>query len=298
MTGPPDRLDRARARLDPARRRTILRLAPRARGPAGAPGGMDLVASARGGLEFVGHRPWREGDDPRLLDAAASARSGRPIARELRTEAAQQCAVVLDTGAALSVGNPSKWQRACELALWFAAAALRARGRCALIAPGAPDARALPTVASWTGWHALADALCELQPHGAAAFPSAALARACGPARRVVLISDFLRVPPRAWRAFVRPGRELIAVCVRAPEELLCADFEPARLIGKALCWREPGGTGVRTTHPEASDLLELRARIAAHDEALEKGLRAQRSRWLRVRSDEPLEALLERRGA
>jgi uncharacterized protein (DUF58 family) len=282
--------------LDAARRRALLRCAARLRAPASAlRSGASLARALRGGQEFVAHRPWRAGDDPRALDAAATARAGRPIARELRAEAAQRIACVLDARAGMWVGAPSKWQRACELALVLGACALRARGEFALVLGGGAERS---VAGDFAAWHALAARLAARAVEPRDEWLGRAVPRACAGATRVYVVSDFLEAPPQALRALVRPGRELVGICVRAPEELLCGEFAPARLLGAELAWVSPRDGRRRATRADAAELAAVRARLAAHDAALEQAFAGIRARCVRATSAESIEDAARRVGA
>ncbi len=78
------------------------------------------------GEEFVGHRPYRPGDDPRGLDWSLYARADRPYVRVMQREASERWTVLLDASASMGVGIPGKLQCAAEAAAAIAASGLRA----------------------------------------------------------------------------------------------------------------------------------------------------------------------------
>lgn len=105
-----------RARIE----RLVTRLAPALARREG--GGRSALDGA--GTEFVGHRPYRAGDDPRTLDWNLLARLEQPYVRVLRREARERWFVALDTSASMGVGPPGKLQRAAEIAGALAALGL------------------------------------------------------------------------------------------------------------------------------------------------------------------------------
>ncbi|QDV07627.1 hypothetical protein Poly30_31550 [Planctomycetes bacterium Poly30] len=68
------------------------------------------------GQEFVGHRPYRPGEDLRQLDWELLARLDRPFVRILRSNASEAWVVVIDTSASMAIGRPGKLQSAAEAA--------------------------------------------------------------------------------------------------------------------------------------------------------------------------------------
>lgn len=68
--------------------------------PAGRryhPGGVALASELGEAFEYIGNRPYREGDSVRRIDWRATARLGEPIVREYREEYFMRVGVVLDT---------------------------------------------------------------------------------------------------------------------------------------------------------------------------------------------------------
>lgn len=69
------------------------------------------------GLELYGVRLYAEGDDPRHIDSAATARTGELHTRSHVQEAQMNSAIVLDTSASMGFGSGvSKWDAACLVA--------------------------------------------------------------------------------------------------------------------------------------------------------------------------------------
>jgi uncharacterized protein (DUF58 family) len=282
-------LEGAGVELDAARVRAILACAapPRGRAVPRAQGAQ-LARGAPSGYDLLGHRAWREGDDPRALDAAASARAGRPLLRETRGEAARRVVLVLDLRAGMGVGFPGKLQRAAEIALLEAARTLRARGEFVCVVARATSLEQRP-VRHWPGWHALARWLATLEAGASAAFLPPSVERACARAQRVLLVSDFLALDSGRASRLARRGRELDWVCVRADAEALRGAFAPAELLDTRLEWRAPEDGTTRHSYADAATLARVRARSAEHDQAWRKVASAVGARWLDVAAAEPL---------
>lgn len=68
------------------------------------------------GQEFVGHRPYRPGEDLRQLDWELLARLDRAFVRVQRSNASEAWVVAIDTSASMGVGWPGKLQSAAEFA--------------------------------------------------------------------------------------------------------------------------------------------------------------------------------------
>ncbi|TAM88477.1 DUF58 domain-containing protein [bacterium] len=124
-------MEQARALSDHLRRR-LLRL--RARGPAGE--GRPLLRGD--GLEFAELRAYAEGDDPRRIDWAATARTGVLQMREMLEESGLALACALDAGPRMALGRRRSLRDAAFdlVALWLGAA--RGRDQLWLFANGAP----------------------------------------------------------------------------------------------------------------------------------------------------------------
>lgn len=81
------------------------------------PGGVALASNLGDSLEFIGSRPFREGDSVRDIDWAATARLDQVIVREYRQEYFHRVAVILDTH--VPAGQPMRrddFERAVSLA--------------------------------------------------------------------------------------------------------------------------------------------------------------------------------------
>lgn len=100
------------------------------------------------GAEFLEHRPYEPGDDPRHLDWLALARSGSPVTKVYRAEEETLLRLVLDASASLTIGQPSKFETAKRIAAALAYLALASGRRVQLVVARASDdaSRALERV--------------------------------------------------------------------------------------------------------------------------------------------------------
>jgi uncharacterized protein (DUF58 family) len=116
-----------RVRFEPGFLARAGRLAARASAARERREGAGSAAFLGAGVEFVGFRPYRPGEDVRGIDWSLYARLGKPYVRIARREASERWAVLLDTSASMGVGIPGKLQRAAEVAAALATIAARAR---------------------------------------------------------------------------------------------------------------------------------------------------------------------------
>lgn len=237
------------------------------------------------GAEFVGHRPYRRGEDLRSLDWNLLARLGRPFVRVSAREASEVWAIWVDTSASMGVGRPGKWQLAAEVAVATASLALARRATVEIVASSAPS-----EPLRLGRREALGAALARLErleasgDQGLAALLARMRPRAAG---RVVLIGDFLDLQPRAALALARASCELCLARLLAREEL-----EP------------PLASSVRWVDAETGE-----ARVLAVDEVVRQGyerrLGRELERWERAAgraraasgtwtSDTPFERVVE----
>ena len=59
------------------------------------------------GLEFAGHRPYREGDDLRHIDARVYARLRAPYTREFLADRQMRVAILIDSSASMKLADGS-----------------------------------------------------------------------------------------------------------------------------------------------------------------------------------------------
>ena len=170
------------------------------------------------GTEFVGHRPYRPGEDPRQLDWNLYARLRRPYVRVSRREASEHWALLVDTSASMGVGRPGKLQRAAEAATAVAACGLRAGATVDLWTSAHLRFLRLRKRSELGGWMAAFEGERAEGSDGIAALlREPARVRGAG---RVFVIGDLLDLCPTAALDLVRRGRELFFVQLLAAEEL------------------------------------------------------------------------------
>ena len=89
-----------------------------------------------GGIEFEESRPYAPGDDLRILDWNATARTGEPFVKRFREEREQTLLLLIDVSASMGFAarGPSKALVAAQTAAILAAAASRARDAVGLLA--------------------------------------------------------------------------------------------------------------------------------------------------------------------
>ena len=221
------------------------------------------------GAEFRGFRPYRPGEDLRMLDWCLLARTGRPFVRVSRREASEDWAVLVDTSASMGVGGPLLEARPAahrEVRGKLQLAAEVATGICAL---GVGEGAAIELVLS----SGSSERLCVRRAHGVKdwmrrfeateAAGDVGLARAVAePARvrkagAVFLIGDFLDIEALDVLRFQRRGRQLFCVQVLAPFEIL----SPQGLGDGGIEWIDAEGSqhrkvGLDSKTGEAYDRL------------------------------------------
>jgi uncharacterized protein (DUF58 family) len=224
-----------------------VRTPPGAQGPGPVPAArveaLDLVVARRAsgvlpgerpapgvgvGTELAQLRPYQPGDDVRMLDPSATARTGIPHVRLQVPERLLTTWIVLDVSSSMAFGTAERLKSdvAEGVTLVLGRLGTRRGGRVALLTCGAPVERFLPPRGGRGALASLRRVLAEgVAPDGAepaAGLPDA-LARIAAAARQpglVAVVSDF-----RGQRDWVRPLRRLrrlhsvLAVEVRDPRE-------------------------------------------------------------------------------
>ena len=152
------------------------------------------------GQEFVGHRPYRPGEDLRRFDWDLLARLDRPYVRVHRSEAREDWWIAVDASASMGVGRPGKLQSAAEAAGASIAVGLRLGARITLVSSGGEGpSRPVQLTRTAELGHGLA-ALGSMSAGGrggledlVASRGHRAGARGCG---RLLLFGDFIDVDP------------------------------------------------------------------------------------------------------
>ncbi|MDE0922223.1 DUF58 domain-containing protein [Aurantimonas coralicida] len=171
--------------------------------PTGRPGG--FAGKRRGnGLEIVDVRPFSEGDDSRHLDAATTARTGRPHVRTFRDEREKTALLVADFRPAMLWGTRRRLRSvaaadALMLAGWRV---VQAGGRVGLLALGLGEPAYVAPQAREKGMAAIAGGLARahaiaLERAAAGHLDDAPLDRLLEPAGRLV---------PRGGTLFLATG--------------------------------------------------------------------------------------------
>jgi uncharacterized protein (DUF58 family) len=229
------------------------------------------------GQEFVGHRPYRAGEDLRQLDWELLARLDRPFVRVQRSNASEAWVVVIDTSASMGIGSPGKLQSAAETAAASISLGLRLGAEITLVwfqpGVGLQDGglRTL-SVGRTAELQKLLIALSGLRAHdvssGAAVAPGGleshlvgehatvpALVRRRSGAGRVFLLGDFLDLDHDAVLRLFGGRRRVHLGQVLAPEE-----WNPVAAMG----WVDPE-TGERRAGASADP-----ARLSGYRRRLE----------------------------
>jgi len=190
------------------------------------------------GSEFVGHRPYRSGEDLRALDWSLLARLGRPYVRVSAREASEAWALFVDASASMGTGRPGKLQLAAECATALAALAVERRASATLYLSNEEEPLRI------TRRTELARLMARLE--GARAGGERGLgALVAGPAARTragrwVFLGDFLDCSPGAILGLARGARELVLGRILAREEVAPPAAHAAR-------WLDPESGRERT---------------------------------------------------
>jgi uncharacterized protein (DUF58 family) len=253
-----------------------------------SPGGRAFGGAGRGldaGHELEALRAWREGDDPRRHDWAASARAGEPIARVVRGESSPERLVLLDASLSMAVGRPGKLQLAAELAAFATAEALHAGGRVHLRACGARERDVL-----LAGRQELPRALHFLEAVEAEGrLEASMLARRLVEQGEAWVLGDWTTIEPAALCAH-RPRGGLRAVLVLAPEE---RDPSPA----DGVRWVDPETGERRAARVDFASKQAYQASLARGLELRARSFACARSSFVACGSDEPFERVARRVG-
>jgi uncharacterized protein (DUF58 family) len=191
--------------------------------PLLSPGHQPAPRRAGQGSEFLEHRDYAPGDDPRRIDWRASARTREVQVRRYRDEASADWFVCVDTSASMRSAGGAKWRLAQQLAYAFCYTLLALGQRVGIIAFAAGPVSVLP---AGRGRHQLARLLAELTalaPRTAGGTTSLAAVEAqLGPRDPICVLSDFLRADalrPELAR-LAHGGREVHALMIGAAADV------------------------------------------------------------------------------
>lgn len=237
------------------------------------------------GEEFIGHRPYREGEDLRRLDWDLLARSDQAFVRRTRREAAPVWAVVLDTSPSMGLGSPGKLSAGAQLAGAIIALGIRAGARVQLKTGQGPAL----TLRRGQALDRMLQRLASLRAgEGDSASPEKVLAR-WRPDRDVgllVIIGDLLGLSMEDLELHQRPGRRTALLQVLAPEEL-----DPAgALDGQAVHWFDPEGPAERSGRAPGEAALVYEGRMENWLEGWERAARGRGMGWSVAGSGVPFE--------
>ncbi len=260
-------------------------------------GGGEQVARRRGGsAEFQEHRPYAAGDDLRRIDWLAFARSGSPVVKTFRAEEDVVVRLLVDASASLDFGNPKKMEVSRRIAAALAYLSLADSERVQVLVTGPSEARGLAVVGEprrgQAALHRVLRELSAIEPAGRGSLPAALRGvseRALRPGLLVVL-SDFLDPGPVAQELsrLRAQGHALALVQVLSRMELE-PDFDGDLGLIDAETEAELEVT------MDASAIEAYLARMTGLIEELRATARRLSGRYIRVITDEPLEAPVRR---
>lgn len=237
------------------------------------------------GEEFIGHRPYRQGEDLRRLDWDLLARSDQAFVRRTRREAAQVWSVVLDTSGSMGIGSPGKLNAGAQLAGALMAVGMRAGVRVQLKSGLGPAL----SIRRGQSLGTLIQRLKDLRAGGELGASPEAILSGWGPPREVglvVIIGDLVGLRPKDLEPHRRPGRRMVLLQVLAPEEL-----EPGnQLLGEAVHWFDPEGPDERPGLAPGEAALVYERRLEAWLEGWQRSTRSRGMGWSVGASDVPFE--------
>ncbi|MGV6871769.1 DUF58 domain-containing protein [Pseudochelatococcus sp. B33] len=174
------------------------------------------------GLEFAGHRPYREGDDVRHLDPRLMARLGDPWVRQYAVDRKLPVFVLLDASASMLCGSAARYELAAMLAQLFCFVALASGDQVQLGFAG-DNLRWSQRLHGSSRAGELFAWLERQQPGGDAPF-SRALQAALGampPSSLVVMLSDWLDdAIDGSLKPLAAAGHELVAVHIATSQDM------------------------------------------------------------------------------
>ena len=234
------------------------------------------------GSEIVGYRPYRPGEDLRMLDWNLYARFEKPFVRVAAREASERWTVLLDTSASMGVGESGKLQRAAEVVTALGAVGLRMRAVVRLMCSSGAEGPRLRRLADLRGWANFLETCRADGTEGLGGFVrQSARLRDAG---RVFLVGDLLDLAPADMKSFTRRGRELFCAQILAPEELVPT-------LG-SVEWADAEGNGRRRVEVDRDTLALYERRLGRRLEAWRKAAEHRRVTYVCHASSEPFETI------
>lgn len=148
---------------------------------------------AGSGDEFHDHQPYAPGDDPRLIDWRATARTGQTTVRRFAQAGGGRWTVLLDASASMAHPGPETWQLARRLAAAFLYLLLNRGNRTGLLLFGGAGLLPVPPGRGRAQLGRVMSALAPAMPAPAGRGPGLADAVAhLGRGQSAIVIGDFL----------------------------------------------------------------------------------------------------------
>lgn len=275
------------SRIDPELLRRLERLdLAVGRIQRGELGGRRESGSRGSGTEFLEHRSYAPGDDPRRVDWNVYARLEELHVKEFTAEERLHLVLVVDTSPSMDYGRFHKLARARELAACLGFVALRRLDRVTLVGIGAREARPVSFQGHGRTFDFLDRAL-EIEPGDAAPSvePVVNFVRAQGRRPEVVVLTDLLGRDSRRTLLQALGSTARHATCLH----LVDPDEESPRLGGRVRL--VDAETGRRLTiRVDLPTLEAYRERFAQHLAAVRAECRSSRVGYVRLSTEEPAE--------
>jgi uncharacterized protein (DUF58 family) len=275
----------ARIRFDGPLRRRLERFAARWVAHERRREGAGRAPLAGVGTDPDGLRPYRIGDDPRLVDWGLLARLDRVYVRTTRREAGETWGIAIDTSASMAIGEPSKLQAAGECAAALLALGLRfgAAVELGALVAGRPAVRRFDHPRAWVDALAFLE---ELEAAGAEG-PRQLLPRlgAASVGRRYV-VGDLFDLEPAQVLPLARVGHPLALVQVTARFERLPLERGPLTVL-------DPEGPGRLQVDLTADLAARYERRVAALGESWRRAAARRGARHALVAAEDNFEERL-----
>jgi uncharacterized protein (DUF58 family) len=203
--------------------------------------GLRTAAGRGGGREFDALREYTPDDEPRRIDWAATARSGRAIVRTYRAERNQSVVVLLDCGRTMAaqVDGVPRFEHALDALLTLTAVASGVGDRVGLVAFDREVRAVVQPSASPRQLAAVTEAVYALEPELVESDYRGAFAGTLARFRRRALLVILTELAEQAMTDTVLPALPLIArdhvvvvAAVRDPEVELWAEAAPEDASG------------------------------------------------------------------